>query len=100
VERTDRSDTAVRFEDFELNLGTGELRRAGEGTVHLPEQPFPILALLLERPGEVVLREEIRSWLWPSDTIVEFEHSISAAMNEKSGFHVWPKTTVASICCV
>jgi len=81
VGRTDRSDTVVRFEDFELNLRTGELRRAGEGAVHLPEQPFQILALLLERPGEVVLREEIRSRLWPNNTIVEFEHSISAAMN-------------------
>ena len=81
MERTDRSDSVVRFEDFELNLRTGELRRAGADTVHLPEQPFQILALLLERPGEVVLREDIRSRLWPNNTIVEFEHSISAAMN-------------------
>ena len=61
VERTEASGSVVRFEDFELNLRTGELRRAGGDTVHLPEQPFQILALLLERPGEVVLREEIRS---------------------------------------
>jgi DNA-binding winged helix-turn-helix (wHTH) protein len=45
------------------------------------EQPFQILRLLLEHPGEVVTREEIRKKLWPNDTIVEFEHSISAAMN-------------------
>ena len=81
VERTEASGSVVRFEDFELNLRTGELWRAGGDTVHLPEQPFQILALLLERPGEVVLREEIRSRLWPNNTIVEFEHSISAAMN-------------------
>ncbi len=45
------------------------------------EQPLQILIMLLERPGEVVSRDEIRQRLWPNDTIVEFEHSISAAMN-------------------
>jgi serine/threonine protein kinase len=56
------------------------LRRAGGTTIRLTEQPMQILALLLESPGEVVLREEIRNRLWPNDTIVEFEHSINAAM--------------------
>jgi serine/threonine protein kinase len=50
-------------------------------TVRLPDQPFRILKTLLERPGGVVTREELRKCLWPNDTIVEFEHSISAAMN-------------------
>jgi eukaryotic-like serine/threonine-protein kinase len=70
----------VRFGGFELDLHAGELHK-GDQTVRLPEQPFRILTMLLERPGEVVGREEIRKRLWPNDTIVEFEHSISAAMN-------------------
>ena len=70
----------ARFEAFELDLRAGELRK-GEVKVRLPEQPFRILTMLLEHPGEVVTREEIRRRLWPNDTIVEFEHSISAAMN-------------------
>ena len=71
----------VRFESFELDLRTGELRQDGGRTVRLSEQPFRILLVLLERPGQVVTREELRKRLWPNDTIVEFEHSISAAMN-------------------
>jgi len=75
------SHSFVRFEDFELDLRAAELRREGEPSVYLPEQPFLILTLLLEHPKQVVLREEIRNRLWPNDTIVEFEHSISVAMN-------------------
>ena len=71
----------VRFEAFELDLRAGELRKDGATPVRLSEQPFRILTMLLEHPGEVVSREEIRKKLWPNDTIVEFEHSISAAMN-------------------
>src|SRR5271155_1394877 len=75
----------MRFEGFELDLRAGELRQGagqnGGKTVRLAEQPFLILTMLLERPGQVVTREEIRKRLWPNDTIVEFEHSISAAMN-------------------
>jgi serine/threonine protein kinase/Tol biopolymer transport system component len=71
----------VRFEGFELNLRSGELRRKGGRVVRLSGQPFRILALLLERPQEIVTREELRKTLWPNDTIVEFEHSISSAIN-------------------
>ena len=71
----------VLFEDFELDVPAGELRQNGRPSVRLPQQPFRILIMLLERPGEVVTREELRKRLWPNDTIVEFEHSISAAMN-------------------
>jgi eukaryotic-like serine/threonine-protein kinase len=73
--------SVIRFEGFALDLRSGELRRNGGKTVRLSEQPFRILVLLLERPLEVVTREEVRKKLWPNDTIVEFEHSISAAMN-------------------
>jgi eukaryotic-like serine/threonine-protein kinase len=75
------SKGTVRFAAFELDLRSGELRKDGAKPVRLPEQPFRILSMLLEHAGEVVSREEIRKRLWPNDTIVEFEHSISAAMN-------------------
>jgi serine/threonine protein kinase len=76
-----RRHSRARFEEFVLDLRTGELRHDSGKVIRLPEQPFEILAMLLDRPGEVVSREEIRKRLWPNDTIVEFEHSISAAMN-------------------
>jgi DNA-binding winged helix-turn-helix (wHTH) protein len=76
-----RSENAVCFGPFKLDLKAGELRQDGVKPVRLSEQPFRILTMLLEHPGEVVTREEIRKKLWPNDTIVEFEHSISAAMN-------------------
>jgi serine/threonine protein kinase/Tol biopolymer transport system component len=75
------SKVTVRFAAFELDLRSGELRKDGAKPVRLPEQPFRILTMLLEHAGEVVTREGIRKKLWPNDTIVEFEHSISAAMN-------------------
>ncbi len=73
------SPSIVRFGTFEVNLQTGELRRAGQ-KIKLQEQPFQILATLLERPGEVVTREELRSKLWPEDTFVDFDHSLNAAI--------------------
>ena len=77
----ERSQGMARFEGFELDLRSGELRRNCDPAVKLADQPFRILLLLLQRPREVVLREEISKSLWPNDTVVEFEHSISAAMN-------------------
>jgi len=69
----------VRFGVFELDLRARELRKNGN-SAGLPEQSIKILTLLIEKPGEVVLREEIRKRLWPNDTVVEFDHSINAAM--------------------
>jgi TolB-like protein len=69
----------IRFGDFELDLGTGELRKH-KHKVRLQDQPFQILVSLLERQGEVVSREDIRRKLWPGHTIVEFDHSINAAV--------------------
>jgi DNA-binding winged helix-turn-helix (wHTH) protein/Tol biopolymer transport system component len=77
----EKSYQVARFEDFELDLRSAELRRHGHRSIRLADQPFRILITLLGHPQEVVLREEIRKKLWPNDTIVEFEHSISAAMN-------------------
>ena len=62
-----------------MNLQSGELRHAGQ-KVKLQEQPFQVLATLLERPGEVVTRDELRSRLWPEDTFVDFDHSLNAAI--------------------
>ncbi len=75
----DHSPHIVRFGTFELDLRAGELHKNGL-KIHLPDQSIRILAMLLERPGEVVTREEIQAKLWPDDTIVEFDHSINAAV--------------------
>ncbi len=69
----------IRFGAFELDLRAAELRKNGH-RIRLQEQPFQILVELLEHPGEVVSREEIRNKLWPNNTVVEFDHSINAAV--------------------
>ncbi len=71
----------LRFGAFELDLRTRELLREGLST-GLPEQSIKVLHLLLRRPGELVLREEIRASLWPNDTVVEFDHSINTALRK------------------
>src|SRR5215472_8257547 len=81
MQASPRVPVAVHFTGFRLDLRAGELQSEGGKTVRLPDQPFRILKTLLDNPGEVVTREELRKCLWPNDTIVEFEHSISAAMN-------------------
>jgi DNA-binding winged helix-turn-helix (wHTH) protein/Tol biopolymer transport system component len=68
-----------RFGAFELDVGTGELRKNG-ARVRLQEQPLRILQALLETPGEMVTREQLRDRLWPSDTFVDFERSLNAAV--------------------
>jgi Tol biopolymer transport system component/DNA-binding winged helix-turn-helix (wHTH) protein len=69
----------VRFGTFEVNLDTGELRHRGQ-KVKLQQQPFQVLVALLEQPGELVTREELRGKLWPADTFVDFDHSLNAAV--------------------
>lgn len=70
----------ARFGVFELDVQTGELRRDGV-KVRLQEQPFRLLSMLLERPGEVVTREELRERLWPAE-FVDFDHSLNAAIRK------------------
>jgi len=70
----------VRFAAFELDLQAAELRRLGL-RVKLQEQPFQILAALLEHPGEVVTRDDLRHRLWPAHTYVDFDHSLGNAVN-------------------
>jgi DNA-binding winged helix-turn-helix (wHTH) protein len=71
--------SGFRFGVFELDLEAGELRKHGL-KVALQDQPFRLLALLLERPGVVVTREELKQHLWPADTFVEFDRSLNTAM--------------------
>src|ERR1700680_2126582 len=73
------SSVVIRFDVFEVDLRAGELRREGR-IVRLQEQPFRVLSLLLERPGEVVTRNELRQNLWPADTFVDFEHGLNSAV--------------------
>jgi cholera toxin transcriptional activator len=71
----------VRFGAFAADLAAGELRKNGV-RIRLQEQPFQVLALLLERPSEVVTREDLRQKLWPADTFVDFDHSLNTAVNK------------------
>lgn len=68
-----------RFGPFELDPATGELRKFGL-RMALQDQPLQVLTVLLERPGELVTREELRQRLWPADTFVDFEHGLNAAV--------------------
>jgi TolB-like protein/DNA-binding winged helix-turn-helix (wHTH) protein/Flp pilus assembly protein TadD len=70
----------VRLGEFEVNLNTGELRRNGR-TLILQGQPFQVLTILLERPGELVTREELKKKLWEATTFVDFDHSLNKAVN-------------------
>jgi len=69
----------IRFGVFEADLRTGELRKSG-AKIRVPDQPFQILVMLLQRPDEVVSREELRQKLWPADTFVDFEHGVNSAV--------------------
>jgi len=71
----------VRFGVFEASLSSGELRKHGL-LVRVPGQPFKILAILLERRGEVVTRDELRKSLWSTETFVDFEHSLNSAIKK------------------
>jgi TolB-like protein/DNA-binding winged helix-turn-helix (wHTH) protein/Tfp pilus assembly protein PilF len=69
----------LHFGVFEVDLKAGELRKHGL-RLKLPEQPFQVLSVLLENPGEIVTREELRSRLWPGDTFVDFDHGLNNAV--------------------
>src|ERR1700693_4591352 len=69
------------FGPYEADLHSGELLKNGK-RVRLQSQPFQLLAMLLERPGELVTREDICQKLWSSDTFVDFDHSLGTAINK------------------
>jgi DNA-binding winged helix-turn-helix (wHTH) protein/Tol biopolymer transport system component len=81
VSSSPRPPRFLRFGPFELDVRAGELRKHGT-RLRLRTQTLQILLILLEHPGEVVLREEIRQQLWPGDTTVEFDHGINAAVQK------------------
>ncbi len=70
-----------RFGAYEADPASGELRKSGL-RLRVQEQPFQVLLVLLERPGEVITREELRQRLWPADTFVDFDHSLNTVINK------------------
>src|SRR5271169_4763779 len=70
----------IRFGEFEVSLPTGEIRKRGI-KLKMAAQPFQVLAALLEKPGDVVTREELRQKLWPDGTFVDFDHGLTKAVN-------------------
>ena len=74
--------SVIRFGVFEVDLAAHELRKRGV-RIRLQAQPFRVLAMLLERPGEVVAREKLQSELWSDNTFVEFDKNL----------RIWAKTT-------
>src|SRR5689334_3334143 len=76
-----QSPGILRFATFEVDLRAGELRKQGK-RIKVQEQPFHVLTVLLQRPGEVVTREELRNQNWPADTFVDFDNSLNTAINK------------------
>jgi DNA-binding winged helix-turn-helix (wHTH) protein/tetratricopeptide (TPR) repeat protein len=76
-----RSRSILRFGVFEVDVRAGELRKQGV-RIKLQEQPFHVLTVLLQRPDEVVTREELRNQNWPADTFVDFDNSLNTAVNK------------------
>src|SRR5205807_5263167 len=81
MQGTDRCPQTRRFGVFEVDLRAAELRKRGV-RIKLQEQPFQILSLLLEHPGEIVTREELRQKLWPAHTFVDFDRGLNKAMTK------------------
>jgi DNA-binding winged helix-turn-helix (wHTH) protein len=69
----------LQFGIYEIDVRTGELRKSGV-KLKLQEQPFQVLCMLVEHPGEIVTREELRNRLWPADTFVDFDRGLNAAV--------------------
>jgi len=81
MQENQQPDGRLRFGVFEVDLRAGELHKHGL-RIRLQEQPFQLLALLLERPGQVVTREELQKKLWPADTFIDFDHGLNKAVNK------------------
>jgi DNA-binding winged helix-turn-helix (wHTH) protein len=78
---SNREARLLRFGVFEVDLDAGELRKSG-ARIRLQEQPFQVLAALLQNAGQVVTRDELREKIWPADTFVDFDHSVNTAVNK------------------
>jgi TolB-like protein/DNA-binding winged helix-turn-helix (wHTH) protein/Flp pilus assembly protein TadD len=81
MEADDRARDRLCFGVFELDLRAGELRKRGL-RVRLQQQPFQVLAMLLEHAGQVVSREDLQKTVWPADTFVDFDHGLNKAINK------------------
>jgi TolB-like protein/Flp pilus assembly protein TadD len=81
VKESAQSRRTVKFGAFEADLAARELRKNGT-KIRLQDQPFQVLALLLENPGQVVTREELRLKLWPADTFVDFDNGLNTCINK------------------
>jgi TolB-like protein/DNA-binding winged helix-turn-helix (wHTH) protein/Flp pilus assembly protein TadD len=81
MQENQQPDRRLQFGVFEVDLRVGELRKYGL-RVRLQEQPFQLLAMLLERSGQLVTREELQKKLWPADTFVDFDHGLNKAVNK------------------
>ena len=78
---SDKKANLLRFAVFEVDLAARELRKNG-ARIRLQEQPFQVLAALLQNAGRVVTRDELREKIWPADTFVDFDHSLNTAVNK------------------
>src|SRR6267154_2497938 len=79
--QTPSANGIIRFGSFEVDPSAGELRRGGL-RIKLGGQPFDVLVTLLQKPGQVVTREELHDKLWAQDTFVDFEHGLNKAINK------------------
>ncbi|MEJ2085840.1 MAG: winged helix-turn-helix domain-containing protein, partial [Acidobacteriota bacterium] len=79
-EQPENPSRRARFGGFEVDLKSGELTRQGR-RIRIPEKSFQVLTGLLERPGELVTRDELRERLWPPDTFVDFDNNMNAAVS-------------------
>jgi DNA-binding winged helix-turn-helix (wHTH) protein len=75
------TENVIRFGLFELDLKSGQLRKNGS-RIRISQQPVQVLTLLLERPGEVVTREELRQRLWSPDTFADFDHGLNKSLQK------------------
>src|SRR5580692_10204319 len=74
-------DSKIRFGVFELDMRSGELRKGGT-RISLQDQPLKVLNALVEHPGEMVTREELKSRIWPNDSFGDFDHAVSVAVSK------------------
>jgi len=74
-----QTQSVVRFQDFQVNLETGEVWKAGV-RLKVQDQPFKVLTALLQRPGQIVTREELRQLIWPNESFGDFDHAVNLAI--------------------
>jgi DNA-binding winged helix-turn-helix (wHTH) protein len=79
MEQTKGTNQTIQFGAFDVDPRSGELRKSGT-RIRLQEQPFKVLLALLERPGEVVSRDELRRRIWPEESFGDFDHAVSVAI--------------------